>query len=133
MQRPIKAGRIVMAAALAPFGAVVHRSGGPGHRRPAARILGAMSRETLNLICSELPGAERDAQAGADLWAAAHEPFARVEPDGITVAVLEDGAWSAVGPDASVPALRERIVGAYLAARERLPAEVQPTLDRTSG
>ena len=92
-----------------------------------------MSRETLNLICSELPGAERDAREDGDLWAAAGEPFARVEADGITVAVLEEGAWGAIGPDASASALRERIVAAYLAARDRLPPEVQPTLDRTSG
>ena len=92
-----------------------------------------MSRETINLICAELPGAEREERDGGTLWTAAREPFARVEPDGITVSVLRDGGWEASGPDTPPAALRERIAEAYVAARKRLPRDVRITLDRTSG
>lgn len=92
-----------------------------------------MSRETLNLICAELPGAEREDRDGGTLWTAAHEPFARVEADGITVSVLRGGAWEASGPDTPPATLRDRIAEAYTEARHRLPEEVRVTLDRTSG
>lgn len=92
-----------------------------------------MSRETLNLLCGELPGAEREDRDGGDLWSAAHEPFARVEADGLTVSVRRGGAWEAVDAEAPPATLRERIAEAYGEARRRLPQEVRITLDRTSG
>jgi hypothetical protein len=89
-----------------------------------------MSRETVNLICAELPGTEKVAgERGADVWTAAHVPFARV---GEVVEVRENGAWLAL-PPLSDHDLRERIVAAYESLRAALPGEVQVTLDRTSG
>ena len=89
-----------------------------------------MSRETVNLICAELPGTEKVAGPGAeDVWTLAHEPFARV---GETIEVLDHGSWSPVTP-LSDHDLRERIVAAYEDVRRSLPADVQVTLDRTSG
>ena len=88
-----------------------------------------MSRETVNLICAELPGTERVPDGAADLWTAAHVPFARV---GEVVEVREGGAWTAL-PPMSDHDLRERLVLAYEALRHALPGELQVTLDRTSG
>ncbi len=89
-----------------------------------------MSRETVNLICAELPGAEKVAgDAGEDVWTLAHEPFARVAE---TVEVREVETWTAL-PALSDHDLRERVVEAYEAVRHSLPGDVQVTLDRTSG
>jgi hypothetical protein len=89
-----------------------------------------MSRETVNLLCAELPGAEKVAEGAWDVWAAAGEPFARV---GEGVEVRMAGGWEAVPADVSPHDLRERIVEAYESLRHRLPPEDQPRLDRTSG
>jgi hypothetical protein len=89
-----------------------------------------MSRETVNLICAELPGTEKVAAPGNnDVWTLAHKPFARV---GEKVEVLDQGSWSIVTP-LSDHDLRERIVSAYEDVRRSLPGDVQVTLDRTSG
>ncbi|MBP1804482.1 hypothetical protein [Rubellimicrobium aerolatum] len=88
-----------------------------------------MSRETVNLICAELPGADKVAGPEGDLWALAREPFARV---GAVVEVREAAGW-AVLPPLDDHAARERIVEAYRLVRASLPAGVRITLDRTSG
>ncbi len=89
-----------------------------------------MSRETVNLICAELPGTEKvREQDGTDVWALAHEPFARVSDQ---VEVREGPGWTAL-PPLDDRHLRERIVTAYEALRHSLPGDVQVTLDRTSG
>ncbi|TNC68034.1 hypothetical protein [Rubellimicrobium roseum] len=89
-----------------------------------------MSRETVNLICAELPGTERVAgPEGDDLWTLAHEPLVRIGPE---VQVREGGGWVAL-PPMSDHDLRERIVVAYEALRHALPGDVQASLDRTSG
>ena len=89
-----------------------------------------MSRETLNLICAELPGTEKvQGDAGQDVWTLAHEPFARVSTE---VEVREGPGWVAL-PSLDDRHLRERIVEAYEALRHALPGDVQVTLDRTSG
>jgi hypothetical protein len=89
-----------------------------------------MSRETTNLICGELPGAEKvQGPDGEDVWTLAHEPFARVTDK---VEVREGAGWAAL-PSLSNHDLRERIVTAYTSLRRTLPEDVQVTLDRTSG
>jgi hypothetical protein len=91
-----------------------------------------MSRETLNLICAELPGTEKvPGPGGRDLWTAAGLEFARVG-DG-PVEVKSEGEWQALPIGLPERALRERIVEAYEQLRRQLPAEDQPRLDRTSG
>lgn len=99
---------------------------GPGARP----TLKGMSRETMNLICAELPGTEKvQGPGGEDVWTIAHEPFARV---GEAVEVREGPGWAAL-PPLDDRHLRQRIVEAYQAVRDRLPADVRVTLDRTSG
>lgn len=90
-----------------------------------------MSRETLNLICAELPGAERmPGVEGGDLWTAAGEGFARV---GEGIEVRMDGGWVPVSVGLPEREIRDRIVEAYERLRHMLPPEDQPRLDRTSG
>ena len=90
-----------------------------------------MSRETVNLICAELPGTEKvEGHDGADMWSAAGVGFARVRE---TVEVRTDRGWEAVPPGLPPHDLRERIVEAYERLRHLLPPEAQPRLDRTSG
>ena len=89
-----------------------------------------MSRETLNLICAELPGTEQvQGPEGQDVWTLAHEPLVRVTDK---VELREGGGWVAL-PPLSDHDLRERIVMAYESLRHELPGDVQVTLDRTSG
>ncbi len=89
-----------------------------------------MSRETVNLICAELPGTEKvQGEAGEDVWTLAHRPFARVSHG---VELREGEGWTAL-PPLSDHDLRERIVAAYESLRHALPGDVQVTLDRTSG
>ncbi len=91
-----------------------------------------MSRETLNLICAELPGAEKNPGPNSrDLWTAGGRAFARVSDFGIEVAT--DTGWTALRRDASDQEIRAGVVDAYERLRHRLPAEDQPRLDRTSG
>ena len=93
--------------------------------------LRAMSRETVNLLCAELPGAERlDGPDGWDLWTAAGQEFARV---GDRIEVRMDEGWVPVPSGVPDHDVRERIVEAYERLRHRLPPEDQPRLDRTSG
>lgn len=93
--------------------------------------LAGMSRGTVNLICAELPGAERLPESGGrDLWTAAHEAFARV---GEVIEVRTDTGWTALPAELPERAVRERIVEAYERLRQLLPPEEQPKLDRTSG
>ncbi len=92
--------------------------------------MGRMSRETVNLLCAELPGAEKVTNGGWDIWTAAGHEFARV---GERIEVRTDLGWAPVPPDFSDHDLRERIVEAYERLRHRLPPEDQPRLDRTSG
>lgn len=124
----IRMPRVVMAAQIAAPCPRVH--GIPLDGRPVRSSYGAMSRETLNLICAELPGTEKvRGGAGEDVWTLAHEPFARV---GAEVEVREGAGWVAL-PPMDDRHLRERIVAAYEALRHALPGDVQVTLDRTSG
>jgi hypothetical protein len=89
-----------------------------------------MTRQTMNLICAELPGTEKLADpGGGDLWTIAHEPFVRV---GESVEVREGAGWAAL-PPLDDRHLRERIVQAYQQVRKSLPPDVRVTLDRTSG
>jgi hypothetical protein len=120
--------RIVMGGGVAAPCPRVH---GISVDRAARRAtLDGMSRETVNLICGELPGTEKvPGDMGTDVWTAAHEPFARV---GEGVEVMEGGVWVPL-PVMSDHDLRERIVAAYEALRHSLPGDVQVTLDRTSG
>ena len=124
----IRMPRVVMAAHLAAPCPRVHGIPLDG---PLGRAMSeAMSRETLNLICAELPGTEKIAgPAGEDVWTLAHEPFARV---GAEVEVRQGPGWIAL-PPLDDRHLRERIVTAYEALRHALPGDVQVTLDRTSG
>ncbi len=98
-----------------------------------------MSRETINLICAELPGAEKAEPRGEeDVWTVGTQPFARIVAE--EVVVRRDGAegrsegiWVTLPfgtPDAE---LRRHIVESYELIRGRLPKAVQVTLDRTSG
>ena len=89
-----------------------------------------MSRETVNLICAELPGTEKvSGPEGEDIWTLAHEPFARVADQ---VEIRQGAGWTALTP-LSDHDLRDHIVQVYQAVRDALPADVQVTLDRTSG
>ncbi len=91
-----------------------------------------MSRETLNLICAELPGTEKVPEPGGrDLWTAAGQAFARVGDAGIEVRT--ETGWTALPGGLSERQLRDRVVDAYERLRDLLPAEDQPRLDRTSG
>lgn len=120
--------RVVMAAALAGPCPGVH--GIPLDARARRPIWTGMSRETVNLICAELPGTEKVAGGpGEDLWTLAHEPLVRISDH---VEVREGGGWVAL-PPMSDHDLRERIVVAYEALRHALPGDVQVSLDRTSG
>ena len=126
--RPMMMARIVMGDRLSAACPRVH--GIPVDRAARRATLDDMSRETVNLICGELPGTEKvPGDRGNDVWTAAHEPFARV---GDGVEVMEGGVWVPL-PVMSDHDLRERIVAAYEALRHSLPGEVQVTLDRTSG
>ena len=103
----------------------------PLDARRACSTFGSMSRETVNLICAELPGTEKvPGPDGRDQWTAAGEEFAQV---GEMVEVRTDGGWEAVPRGLPEPELRARIVEAYERLRHLLPAEDQPRLDRTSG
>ena len=106
--RQMRMPRCVMAAHLSAPCPVVHGISLDGRRvRPSS---GAMSRETLNLICAELPGTEKvREQDGTDVWTLAHEPFARVSDQ---VEVREGPGWTAL-PPLDDRHLRERIVTAY--------------------
>ena len=120
--------RVVMGAPLPAGGRCVH--GIPLDGRGARSTLMGMSRETVNLTCAELPGTEKVQGAGGeDVWTIAHEPFARVSE---AVEVREGAGWAAL-PPLDDRHLRQRIVEAYQAVRDRLPPDVRVTLDRTSG
>ena len=124
----IRMPRVVMAGPISAPCPGVH--GIPLDGRAPRPSSGGMSRETLNLICAELPGTEKVAgPEGEDVWTIAHEPFAQV---GTVVEVREGPAWVAL-PPLDDRHLRERIVQAYEALRHALPGDVQVTLDRTSG
>jgi hypothetical protein len=137
MQQPMRMVRIVMRAGLAAPCPGVHGIVEPLGGREIGldcalrrAIWTGMSRETVNLICAELPGTEKVPEGARDLWTAAGEPFARV---GEVVEVRAEAGWEALPPGLSAHDLRERIVEAYEALRDRLPPEDQPRLDRTSG
>lgn len=99
--------------------------------RGARTIYGAMSRETVNLICAELPGTEKVAEPGGrDLWSAGGKEFARV---GERIEVRTDRGWEALPPGLGDHAARERIVEAYERLRHLLPPGEGARLDRTSG
>ena len=126
--QPMMMARIVMGGGVSAPCPRVH--GIPVDRAARRATLGVMSRETVNLICGELPGTEKvPGDGGTDVWTAAHEPFARV---GDGVEVREGGVWVPM-PVMSDHDLRERIVAAYETLRHSLPGDVQVTLDRTSG
>ena len=90
-----------------------------------------MSRETVNLICAELPGTEKmPGENGQDLWTAAGQAFARV---GQVIEVRTDEGWRPLPQGVPDREARNRIVEAYERLRHLLPPEDQPRLDRTSG
>lgn len=123
--RQMRMPRVVMAAEIAAPCPGVH--GIPLDGGADRAMMEGMSRETVNLLCAELPGTEKVSEGGWDLWTAAGREFARV---GERVEVRTDLGWEAVpkGRD-----LRDRIVEAYERLRHQLPPEDQPRLDRTSG
>ena len=121
--------RIVMRSDLAARCPGVHGISLDGS--PARPTSAGMSRETMNLICAELPGAEKLSGAeDRDIWAAAGEPFARAGP---VIEVRLDSGWVPLPQGVPEREARERIVEAYERLRHLLPAEDQPRLDRTSG
>jgi hypothetical protein len=124
----IRMPRVVMRARVAAPSPGVH--GFPLDGRPVRSSYAGMSRETVNLICDELPGSEKVAgPGGEDIWTLAHEPFARV---GEGVEIREGSGWAAL-PPLDDRHLRQRIVAAYESVRDSLPPDVRVTLDRTSG
>jgi predicted DNA-binding protein (MmcQ/YjbR family) len=115
-----------------------------------------MSRETINLICSELPGAERSDPwgGGHDAWKVGGKMFAcigavtpgvSVKTAGVdeaemliaagigTRAAYFHRSWITLPFESPELELRHRIVESYEIVRKSLPQKVQVTLDRTSG
>ena len=101
-----------------------------------------MSRETINLICSELPGSDRSEASGGDVWTVGGETFATIAAGRGGVSVRRgdaggqawtDAAWIELPVETTQDDLRRSIVDSYEIVRKSLPEEVQVTLDRTSG
>lgn len=106
MRQP-KGARVVMAPALPPFRARVHRRRERPQRAAAARRRArrerragdaldspahsapswGMGRDAINLLCADLPGAEAsDDPAGGTAWTVGGLPFAVVGAGGVAVA-----------------------------------------------
>ena len=110
-----------------------------------------MSRETINLICSELPGAEKSDPwgGGHDAWKVGGKMFACIGAatpgvsvkcaDVETAAMLIDAevavrapyfhkSWVQVPETVSDPDLRHRILTSYRLVRAKLPAALRMSL-----
>ena len=115
-----------------------------------------MSRETINLICAELPGAENSDPwgGGHDAWKVGGKMFACIGAVHPGVAVKCESvdqaemliaagvaarapyfhrSWVNLPFEADTSELRHRIVESYEMVRKTLPKAIQVTLDRTSG
>ncbi len=115
-----------------------------------------MSREIINLICAEFPGAEKSDPwgGGHDAWKVGGKMFACIGAVQEGVSVKTEGveqaemlimvgaatkapyfhrSWVHMPFDTPVADLRHRIAESYAIIRKALPRTVQASLDRTSG
>ena len=115
-----------------------------------------MSRETINLMCAEFPGAEKSDPwgGGHDAWKVGGKMFACIGASTPGVSVKTSGveqaemlisvgaatkapyfhrSWVYLPFDAPEGELRHRIAESYALVRKALPKVMQASLDQSSG